>query len=471
MKPILYESTETNFDPQTRTYGLGVLSDCIKPTVIEQLNGSFEFSMDYPIDGIHFEEIRTDRIILSNSKPRQTRAQAFRIYEISRPINGIVTVYARHLSYDMSDFVVQPKFKNDITVNPTTANNVTEAFEAIRILSFPVDDQGRHIMPFFMDSDITTEAEFSITTPASVRSFLGTDEGSVVDIYGGEWEFDNYVCYLHERRGKDKGLKILYGVNMTDLEQEENIEEMYTAVYPYAVHENGSLTYIYRLNPDVPADKSLAPDAPLIKADGEFEREKVLALDVSSNYAQFPNDHIDPTPDPSKQGTTASGKPTRYQLYNAALYYMQENNVGEPKVDLRVSFVDLWKVLGKPFFHEVDLGDTVYVYFEKLGVESTARCVKTTYNVIEDRYDNLELGEASSNLANTIANQTVQTQKVKKDLSKAINDATSSSIGKNGGYIVLHDSDGDEKPDQLLIMDNVDILETENVWSFDSIGW
>ena len=249
MKPILYESTETNFDPQTRSFGLGVLSDCIEPKVTEELNGPFELEMDYPVSGVHFKDIQLDRIILSNSKPRQTRAQAFRIYEMTKPINGIVTIRAKHISYDMADYVVEPKFKNDITVEPVTATTVEEATDALTELSFPDGE-----LPFVFSTDIEKEGEFSITRPASIRSFLGTDEGGLVDVFGGEWEFDNYQCTLHAKRGADKGLRIVYGVNMTDLEQDENIEEMYTAVYPYAVHENGNLTYVYRLNPAVPAD-------------------------------------------------------------------------------------------------------------------------------------------------------------------------------------------------------------------------
>lgn len=478
MKPILYESTETNFNPNTRNYGLGVLSDAVSCKVVEQLNGSFELSMTYPLSGNHYSDIQLDRIILANSKPRQARAQAFRIYEISRPMDGMVEISAKHISYDMSDYVVQPKFKNDITVDPVTANNVRDAIQAIRDLSYPKNAQGQPVCPFNITSDIVEEGEFSITKPASVRSFLGSDSGSFVDVYGGEWEFDNYECILHAERGEDNGVKILYGVNMTDINQEENIENMYTAIYPYAVHANGSLTYVYRLNPAVPADKAVAPNAPLIKLDGDFSRQKVLPLDVSSNYWQFPSDRIDPTPDDSKRGSTSSGKPTPYQLVNAAMYYIQENKLGEPKVDLNVSFVDLSEVLGLGFFHDVDLGDTVHVYFEKLGVETESRCIKATYNVLLDRYESLELGDATATLADTIANQsTSQAQADEQNLVRynslqlAIQEASDAISGNNGGYVVIHDSNDDEYPDEILIMDKPSVREAGVVWRFNKSGW
>lgn len=478
MKPILYESTETNFNPNTRNYGLGVLSDAVSCKVVEQLNGSFELSMTYPLSGNHYSDIQLDRIILANSKPRQARAQAFRIYEISRPMDGMVEISAKHISYDMSDYVVQPKFKNDITVDPVTANNVRDAIQAIRDLSYPKNAQGQPVCPFNITSDIVEEGEFSITKPASVRSFLGSDSGSFVDVYGGEWEFDNYECILHAERGEDNGVKILYGVNMTDINQEENIENMYTAIYPYAVHANGSLTYVYRLNPAVPADKAVAPNAPLIKLDGDFSRQKVLPLDVSSNYGQFPSDRIDPTPDDSKQGSTSSGRPTPYQLVNAAMYYIQENKLGEPKVDLNVSFVDLSEVLGLGFFHDVDLGDTVHVYFEKLGVETESRCIKATYNVLLDRYESLELGDATATLADTIANQSSsQAQADEQNLVRynslqlAIQEASDAISGNNGGYVVIHDSNGDDYPDEILIMDKPSVREAGVVWRFNKSGW
>ena len=465
MKPILYESTETNFDPQTRTFGLGVLSDCISPKVTEELNGPFEFEMDYPIDGVHYKDLQLDRIVLSPSRPRQTRAQAFRIYEITRPINGIVSVHAKHISYDMSDYVVEPKFENDITVKPVTATTVAEATSALVELSFPAGE-----LPFYFSSDITTEGEFSIKQPASVRSFLGTDEGALVDVFGGEWEFDNFHCILHSKRGADKGLRIVYGVNMTDLEQEENIEEMYTAVYPYAVYENGNLTYVYRLNPAVSEDVELAPNAPLIKVDGTFEREKVISLDTSSNYNIFPYDRIDPTPT-DRHETTQSGKPTRYQLVNAALYYIKENDIGKPKVNLKVSFIDAWKHIGKEIFHEVGLGDTVHVYFDRLGVESSARCTKVTYNVIQDRYENIELDSDPSTLADTIASANIEVNKTRKEFPRTINEATAAITGNRGGYVVLHDTDLDEQPDEILIMDRPSVADAQTVWRYNLRGW
>lgn len=402
MKPILYESTETNFDPATRSYGLGVLSDSVRCFVVETLNGSFELEMDYPITGIHYSDIQCDRIILAQTKPRQEKAQAFRIYAISKPMNGIVAISARHLSYDLSHYVVQPKFKNDVTVDPVTAENVHDAITALRAMSFPVDQNGDPVCPFTLDSDIPLENTFSITKPASYRSFMGNEENGLAGVYGGEWSFDNYNCFLHNKRGEDNGVKIRYGVNLKDIKQEENIEDMYTAVYPFAIHNNASLTYVYRLNPDDPDDAAIAPDAPLVKAEGTFERQKVLPLDVSSNYAQYAADRISTDIDTSKS-STASGKPTRYQLFNAATVYMNDNDIGKPKINITLSFIDVAEFFGTGIFHDVDLGDTVHVYFEKLGIEKDSRCIKTTYNVLLDRYDKLELGDTASSLASTVA--------------------------------------------------------------------
>ena len=402
MKPILYESTETNFNPATRTFGLGVLSDASEAIVTETLNGSFELEMDYPITGIHYDDIQTNRIILSKSKPRQQQEQAFRIYNISKPMNGIVTISAKHLSYDLSDYVVQPKFKNDITVDPVTAENVNDAIAALRDMSYPVDEHGDPTCPFTLESDIPLEKTFSIGIPGTYRSFMGNGDGALAAVYNGEWEFDNYSCFLHNKRGEDNGVKIRYGVNLKDIKQEENIENMYTAVYPYAVHNNASLTYVYRLNPDVPEDVAIAPDAPIVNAEGEFERQKILPLDISSNYAQYASDRISTDVDTSKS-TTASGKPTNYQLYNAAVVYMTEKKIGEPKINITLSFIDVAEFLGTGIFHEVDLGDTVHVYFEKLGIEKDSRCIKITYNVLLDRYDSLELGDAASSLAGAVA--------------------------------------------------------------------
>ena len=96
MIPVLYRANATAFD----TYGIGVLKDCTSCEVTEERNGAFECQFKYPISGPMYKQITTERLV--KAKPNDTAAdQVFRIYRISTPINGEVTVYAQHLSYDL----------------------------------------------------------------------------------------------------------------------------------------------------------------------------------------------------------------------------------------------------------------------------------------------------------------------------------------------------------------------------------
>lgn len=377
MIPILFESTARTFD----TFGLGGLPDCTRCVVNEELNGIYELEMDYPIEGRHFSDLSTQRLIFVNTTP-SGNPQPFRIYKITKPISGIVTVFARHISYDLSDYTVIPMLENmestdpgNVVIRKGIGKDVSTIFSNLEAMSFPE-------VPFSFSTDVTYELEedLEVNEPMSLRKILGSDDGCVLNKFPGEYIWDTYDVTLVQHRGKDNGVKIEYGINMTDIKSEESYENFYTAVLPYVKHEEGSRVYLYKLY-----DTDTAPDAPLVKADGTFEFEKIYPLDLSSEF---------------------KGTPRQSDLYNKALQYIYKNNVGVPNVHVTVSFYDLSDSYDEGLFRKVDLGDTVNVLFPKLGVNTTSRCIKTEFNVIEDRYDTLEIGNKEDTLADTVASTT-----------------------------------------------------------------
>ena len=103
MIPVLYPPNATDFS----TFGLGVLTDTISCEVTEDRNGVFECLLKYPVSGQHYGLITKECII--KAKPNDTAAdQAFRIYRITKPLNGIVTIYGQHISYDLANVPVLP---------------------------------------------------------------------------------------------------------------------------------------------------------------------------------------------------------------------------------------------------------------------------------------------------------------------------------------------------------------------------
>lgn len=219
---ILYESDEKEFT----SLGIGVLTDAIECVVSEELNGSFELEMEYPITGAHYTDLKETRIILAKPNDFQD-PQPFRIYKITRPIDGSVTVCAEHISYGMSKVPIRKiNAKNLKDIAYKGENNKGKLKEG-EIINSP--------FKFFVSDDKIegTEITFFMPTPNNLRSVLLGNDGSILNIYNGEFIFDKFNVTLCNRRGIDRDFTIRYSKNMLDLEQETSSELIYNGVYPY----------------------------------------------------------------------------------------------------------------------------------------------------------------------------------------------------------------------------------------------
>ena len=208
---ILFDKDEKQFT----TLGIGVLSDATSCVVTEELNGGFELEMEYPLTGKHYAEIKLRRFIFTKAN-MYDRPQAFRIYSISKPMSGVVTINAEHISYDM----------NGYTVPPFKAESLAEALETIQTTSVITN-------PFIFSTDKTVNSKMYSRTPSSMRGLLAGSQGSLLDLYKGEFIFDMYDVKLVNKRGADRGMSIKYGKNMLELEQEISSEKMFTGIFPF----------------------------------------------------------------------------------------------------------------------------------------------------------------------------------------------------------------------------------------------
>lgn len=406
MRPILYPATETAFADN----GLGVLFDATSCTVKEERNGSFELEMKYPVAGLHYDEIAQRTLIMAKPSPGRA-AQPFRVYRVSSPMNGVVTVYARHISYDLSG----------VALSPFSAQGLAQCIEKIGTNAVP-SDHG-----FAFSTDKTSVAALQVAKPCSIRALLGGSTGSMLDVYGGEYEFDRFAAKLWAARGEDRGVTIRYGKNLTSLTQEANCAEVYTAVYPF--WSNGETAV------ELP-EKTVA-------VAGTYDYVKVLPLDLSNAF---------------------DAQPSADALRTSAQYYITDNKVGVPKVSLTLSFAQLEG-------ETVELCDTVAVIFERLGVSARAKIVATTYNVLLDRYDSVEVGDARSSIADTIAGQAADIRNIPAnlDLQAAIVNATGWITGAKGGYVIFKRND-EGQPTEILIMDSPDMATAQNVWRWNMGG-
>ena len=414
MKPIIFPSNATTFT----TNGLGRLgaTECY---VEQEVNGIFELEMVVPVDDLRFNEIEMSRIIVAKPSPARS-AQAFRIYKISKPINGLVTVNAQHISYQLSY----------IPVMPYTATSCSDALTKI-------PTNAAETCPFTFSTNKTITANWkSPIVPTSARGILQGEEGSILQRFKGEYEFDNWNVSLKTRLGTDNGVVIRYGKNLVDLLQEESIENTYTGICPYYQSDDYVLTLTEKVLHSANASN--------------FPYQRTLPVDLSDKFNAIP---------------------TEQELRDAGNAYITDNNIGVPDVSLDVSFIplsDTEEYKGHTL-ENVELGDTVGVYFEKLGVQASAEVISIRYNVLAERYDSIHIGSVKSSLSTTLANQTQEIVSQQTNFEKAVQTATELINGGLGGYVRTTTNSAGQ-PQEILIMDTDDTATATNVIRMNQNG-
>lgn len=417
MIPILFPPDEKEFITQ----GLGALCDAISCTVTEERNGSYELELVYPMRGLHYAEIQDRCLIWAIPSPYRS-PQPFRVYRHSKPLGGKVTFYARHISYDLSG----------VPVNPCGAGSVAAALVAL-------ETNAAISSPFSYWTDKNTEADFSVSVPSSTRSILGGVQGSILDVYGGEYEFDLFTVKLYNQRGRNNGVVVRYGKNLTDLTQESDSSSLATGIYPYWTDSEGGDLVVC--------------DPPIISAPGSYDFTRVTPVDFSADFDE---------------------PPTPEQLKERADAYVEDNKVGVPKVSLSVSFAALDQTdeyADLRLLEKVDLCDTVTVQYEALGVDAEAKIIKTSTDVLLERYKKIEIGDARGSLSDTIANQgqQIQDKPSKSDLQQAVDTSSDLITGSRGGsFQILRDGEG--HPYEVVNLDTGDITTAVNVWRWNTGG-
>ena len=423
--PVLYPPNTTDFS----SFGLGVMTDTISCEVTEERNGVFECLLKYPVSGQHYGLITKECII--KAKPNDTAAdQAFRIYRITKPLNGIVTIYGQHISYDLANVPVLP-FS-------------TESRSPQLILSQLLSGDTR----FTGWTDYSDAKAFSVTQPKSVRACLGGTEGSMLSKWHGEFEWDNFTVKFHSHRGQKTGVVIEYGKNLTALEQDEDNSGVYTALLPYAVYTpEGSDTETVISLPEI--------TLPIVTS--EIVRAKTLIMDFSDQF---------------------DGVVTEEALRAKANSYIKANPLGATIPTVKVSFEPLWKQPEySALLERVNLCDTVTIRHSALGVSVSAMVIETVYDTLAERYKSISLGQSKSSMITTISEVQSTVDKVEstvgrfpKLLQTAIGKATGLITGQNGGYVVINTDSESGQPYELLILDTPSVDEAVNVWRWNVGG-
>ncbi|KPJ22139.1 phage tail spike protein, partial [Streptococcus phocae] len=376
MIPVLYEAKETKF----RTFGFGEIGDAYEVKVSRERNGNYSLYIKYPLDGALASVFKEEMKIKSDAG-RRTKWQTFEINRVLRNSKDHIEIFARHISMRTQDIALKP-FVSGSSVDAESALEIWQE-------NLVGDDK------FDIKSDILTlgSFEWEIDKIGNARGALGGVSGSILDVYGGEYEFDNRTIILHKQMGRKAPTVLEYGRNIVSVEEERLLDGNYTSIYPFV-----------RYTPQPkPQDESLGsqeqPEEQLVTlpefiVDGAYvdlySQRRIQLVDLSSHF----------TDDKNKK------EPTTEEIRKLAQKYVKDNNVGAPKVSIEVDYIDLSQTLDYQDFRvmeEVELCDIVPLYYPKFGITTeTEKVVEIVYDVYTDSNHTIKLGTVGQSISKSL---------------------------------------------------------------------
>lgn len=446
MKPILYGGDEIEFTNN----GIGRLNDCVSCVVTEERNGIYECEFTYPVTGPLFSIVKEGNIIGVIHDDKHD-IQPFDIYAHSAPIDGLVTFYARHISYRLRNVILKP----------FTATSCADALNQMQRQTYNPN-------PFKFWTNKSVNGPYEIDVPSAIRAKLAGEQGSILDVYGkGEYEYDKWAVRLYVDRGNDNGVTIRYGYNMTDITQEVNEGDIFSAVAPFWKSTEGeqvvTLPEGYIVSPNMPI--KLFPWTTdtgdiMTNKDGEileFAVPQIIVkpLDLSSEFEEAP---------------------TIAELRALAETMLANSNGWLPNENITVSFVDLAHTKdyeSVAALQRVSLCDRVGVYCGPIGVDAVSmQVIRVVYDVLGEKYTEIELGSPRQTYAQTImqeVNDSIGESVTIADLENAVDNATTHITGAQDSHVrFIYDANGGLQ--EIVIMDTDDIATATKVWRWNSGG-
>lgn len=374
MKPILFNKNEQSFD----TYGLGELN-VTKGTATRERNGNYTLYAEIPVNDPMVSILQKEMKLKADAGLR-TKNQTFEISRIVKDSSNIVKIYGQHISHKLEYMALR---------NATAFAG--SAYSALGIWKGALIGDLR----FDVWSDIQTVGKgvFDISKMENARQALGGVEGSILDIYGGEYEFDNMAVRLHKQLGRTAPIVLEYGRNILSAESDETIESAYTSVLPFATY-----------TPDKPEGDTSdnQPDAVTVTLPEDYVDSKYKDL-----YAHRRIKIVDFSSEFKSDGKNKD-IPTVEKLRKMATDYMDRNAIGKPKFNTKIEYADLARTLDyadRGWIEEVELCDIVPVYYPQIGLtDETLKVTTITYDFVNERNESVEFGDIGTNVRATMQN-------------------------------------------------------------------
>ena len=360
MIPRIYDRTFENYESN----GLGLLRDVIECYVEEESNGIFELFIKYPVDSFLCEYIQRENIIKADAS-KSLKGQLFRIYHVSKPLDGIISAYARHITFDLANDTLN----EDIKLQDMTCQGAGNS-----MLS-----RGDFSSKFTIHSDIEMVGNYSMDRKTDCLSAIAGTRGSLIDTFGNGPKLlrDNFDIHILKRRGSDNNVLIAYGKNLTGFELEEDDSDLITRIKPYATYtddeQNPHIVY------GTAVDSSRIDSYSVIRS---------VWMDFSDKFKE-------------------DEEVTQSKLNQMAINYFTNNKCDLPKMTYKVEFELLSQTeeyKDYEILEDIDMDDGVYIFNSKYGIRDQAKVVKTKYNPIAEKYISIELGEPRTSLSNILGN-------------------------------------------------------------------
>ena len=446
MNPVLYKSDERSF----RTFGLGEISDAYKVTVTRERNGNYDLYIKYPVNG-HFASVFKEEMKIKSDAGKRTKWQTFEINRIVKNSSEHIEIYARHISMRTSDIALKPIVK---------ASKVT-AEAALRLWkeSLVGDDV------FDVSSDIQTLGNISweVDKVGNARKALGGVSGSILDVFGGEYEFDNNLIILHQQMGRKAPTVLEYGRNLLSVEEERLLDGNYTSIYPFARYTpNGEESHEVLVT--LPEH---ILDSPYLRL---YAQRRISLVDFSG---KFDDKH----------------PPTAEKLRSLGQSYIKSNNIGAPKISTEVSYVDLSHTLDYQDFgvmEEVELCDIIPLYYPQFDITTTTeKVVKVVYDVYTDSNEEITLGTIGQSLSSSMTAGIADRLSVVEERQASIESTLPQYLISGTGNKIWHVTPAkniEHKIDiyiEFVQMNNLErtviktidrkMVTAEDVWQFDNV--
>ena len=379
----------------------------IRAKVTKQDNG--EFYLDLETDLSYVNDLTEGRIIVA---PTPQGDQPFRVSNVQKTKNKLTTK-ALHVFFDSRNYLIADSYVVEKACN--------DALDHLNAATEPES-------PFLTISDITTVSSFRCVRKSLYEAIQTVLEP---ERWGGHLDIDGWTIGIRNEIGKDNGVEIRYAKNLKDITVDENWDNVVTQLMP--VGKDGLLL------PEKYVTSTTQYDLPYTKT-VSFDQNEIVQDD-------FKNENGDLDEEAYEQALIND-------LRQQAQAYLNDNSVPQVNYTLKANVEKL-----------TNIGDTVEVIDERLGLTLQTNVISYVYDCILGKYVELEFGNFKKTVSNLISNITAQTQQIVQEgneevrviLGEELTEATNKIWGALGNSYVIYEGD------KILVVDRLPKETAQNV--------